>query len=186
MNVKETITQRRAYRSFVPAKIDEALIRDLADAASLAPSCFNNQPWRYVFVYDKTKLEEVFKAMNKGNEWTFKDSMIIAVLGKKDMDCAMKDGRFYYHYDIGCATGFLILRAWELGLVAHPIAGYNPELIKQALKVPADMEVITLVNVGKHADTPSQVLSEKQLIDEKTRPARLKFEQFAFINEYKA
>lgn len=59
MNVKEAIEKRRAYRSLEPVTINEELIRDLAECASLTPSCFNYQPWRFVFVYEKSLLEEL-------------------------------------------------------------------------------------------------------------------------------
>jgi nitroreductase len=50
MDVKRAIEERRAYRSLDPAGITDDLINDLAESARLAPSCFNNQPWRFVFV----------------------------------------------------------------------------------------------------------------------------------------
>jgi len=49
MNVKETIKKRRAYRGFVPVEIDKEKMRNLAQSASLAPSCFNKQHWRFFF-----------------------------------------------------------------------------------------------------------------------------------------
>lgn len=59
MDVKEAIQERRAYRSLEPVKITEELIRDLAKFASLSASCFNKQPWRFVFVYDKGVLVQL-------------------------------------------------------------------------------------------------------------------------------
>ena len=56
MDVKEAIMTRRAYRSFVPVTITRELVEDLAGAAGLAPSCNNNQPWRFVFVYGPEAL----------------------------------------------------------------------------------------------------------------------------------
>ena len=50
------------------------------------------------------------------------------------------------------ATAFLILRAMEIGLVAHPIAGYNVEKVKEILEIPDDMNVITLVIIGKKSE----------------------------------
>ncbi len=185
MDVKEAINKRRAYRSLAPVEITEELIRDLAECASLSASCFNNQPWRYVFVYDPEVLAQMRDVMSKGNEWTFAASMIIAVVSKKDYDCIIRD-REYYLFDVGMATAFLILRATELGLVAHPIAGYSPKKTREVLGIPEDMDVVTLVNVGKHADEVSPVLSEDQAIAEKERPARLPFEKFAFLNRYPA
>lgn len=58
MDVHEAIKKRRAYRSLEPAEITDELIKDLAYHSSLAPSCFNNQPWRFIFVYDKEMLKK--------------------------------------------------------------------------------------------------------------------------------
>ena len=90
MELMETIETRRAYRSLGPVEIDESLVRELATAASLSASCFNKQPWRYVFAYDKKVLSRLQGAMNKGNEWTKAASLIIAVTSRKDMDCLVE------------------------------------------------------------------------------------------------
>jgi len=90
----------------------------------------------------------------------------------------------YYHFDTGMATAFLILRATELGLVAHPIAGFSPKKTREILGIPDDIEVITLVNVGKHIDVLNPVLSEKQKQDEKRRPERYPLGHFVYRNKY--
>lgn len=183
MDVSDAIQKRRAYRSLEPIEITKALVDDLAKNAQLAPSCFNNQPWRYVFVYDSETLKKMHEALNPGNEWGRNASMIIAVLSKKEYDCIIKE-RVYHQFDTGMATAFLILRATELGLVAHPIAGYSPKKTREILGIPDDLEVITLVNVGKHSQTISPILSEKQKKDEITRPERLPLEKFVYLNRY--
>ena len=185
MELKDAINKRRAYRSLEPVKITDDLIKDLAGNAELAPSCFNKQPWRYVFVYDPEVLKKMHSALMKGNEWAQRASMIIAVLGKKDSDCIMKDGREYYHFDIGMATGNMILRATDLGLVAHPIAGYEPQKVREVLDIPPDMDVITIIIVGKHSEKMNPELSEAQANSEKDRPERLPLEKFVHINRYK-
>jgi nitroreductase len=163
--------------------MSDDLVRDLAESAQLAPSCNNFQPWRYVFAYDAETLKKLHSTFNRGNEWMRTSSMIIAVFSKKELDCVIGD-RIYYLFDTGMATAFLILRATELGLVAHPVAGYDEERVKAILGIPNDMIVITLVNIGKHSSTISPVLSEKQKLGEKQRPERLRFEQFAYIDHY--
>ena len=183
MDVKEAIQKRRAYRSLDPVEITEDLINDLASHAQLSASCNNNQPWRFVFVYDPEMLKKLHEALSKGNEWAKSASMIIAVLSKKDYDCIIGE-RLYHQFDTGMATAFLILRATELGFVAHPIAGYSPEKTREVLGIPDDLEVITLVNVGKHASTIHSVLSEKQAASEKKRPERFPLEKFVFLNKY--
>ena len=82
------------------------------------------------------------------------------------------------------ATAFIILRATELGLVAHPIAGFDEDKVKEILGIPDDRRVITLVIVGKHMDTVSPVLSKKQVISEKERPERKSLEEMIYRNRY--
>jgi nitroreductase len=185
MDVIEAINTRRAYRSLAPVAITEELVRDLAHCAQLAPTCNNNQPARFVFVWDTAKLEQMKSVFNKGNAWCHADSMVVAVCAEKEADCLIRD-REYYLFDTGMQTAFLILRATELGLVAHPIAGYSPKAVREVLGIPDTMQVITLVNIGRHADTISPVLSEKQVYDETHRPERLPLEQVAFFNRYPA
>jgi nitroreductase len=183
MDVKDAIKKRRAYRSLEPVEITEKLVEDLAESARLSASCFNNQPWRYVFVYDPKILKEMYDALSQGNEWARDASMIIAVFSKKEDDCLIRD-REYYLFDTGMATAFLILRATERGLVAHPIAGYSPKKVMEILRIPDDMNVIALVIVGKHSDKINPVLSDKQKEAEKRRPKRLSIKKIAYMNSY--
>ena len=110
--------------------------------------------------------------------------MIIAVFSRADLDCRVR-GRDYYLFDTGMATAFLMLRATELGLVAHPIAGYNEEKVKKILGIPEDMKVIVLVNVGKHSDTVKDFLSETHKKAVRTRPERRPLEEIAHMDRFK-
>ncbi len=180
MDVIQAIKERRAYRSLEPVEISEALIKDLAACAQLAPSCFNNQPCRFVFVRDSEGLKKMQAALSKGNEWAYAASLIIAVFSRKDDDCIIKD-REYHQFDCGLAVSFLVLRATELGLVAHPIAGFSPAKTKEILGIPEEYKVITLVIVGKHSQEIGPVLSEKQVEWEKNRPERLPLDKMMGI-----
>ena len=177
MNVKQAIQTRRAYRSLEQAEITKDIIKDLAESAQLAPSCFNNQPWRFVFVHETEKLEELQGALSRGNAWAENGSMIVAVFSEQELDCVIKN-RDYFLFDTGMATAFIMLRATELGLVAHPIAGYNEEAVKKILNIPAEMQVITLLVMGKFMSGTEQAEKEKE------RPERLPLEKFAFVNSY--
>ncbi|MCJ7524188.1 MAG: nitroreductase family protein, partial [Candidatus Aminicenantes bacterium] len=92
--------------------------------------------------------------------------------------------REYYLFDTGMATAFLILRASELGLVAHPIAGFDEDKAKEILGVPTDMRLITLVNVGKHLLPVNSLLNEQQAEIEQTRPGRLPLSEIMRIDHY--
>lgn len=107
--------------------------------------------------------------------------MIIGVFSKKDYDCAIRD-REYYLFDAGMAVANIILRATELGLVAHPIAGYDEGLAKEVLGISMEMNLITLIIIGKRSDSIDEHLTDRQKLVENNRPERLPLDKVIFIN----
>lgn len=183
MDVKETIQKRRAYRNIEPFPVTEELLNDLAESASLAPSCFNNQPWRFIFIHkekDKADFKPVFSS---GNEWVHNAAFYVVVFSKPDLDCRIKE-RDYYLFDTGMAYAFMMLRATELGYVMHPIAGYDPAKIKQMLNIPEEMTVITVAIAGKKVPGTNPILNEKQKASEETRPERKPLSQLFFDGKF--
>ncbi len=180
MTVQEAIEKRRAYRALASTEISDDLIKDLAHYASLAPSCRNKQPWRYIFIKSQEKLQEIFSALPEGNNWALRASLVIAVYSRKDYDCVLGE-REYYLFDTGMATAFLILRATELGLVAHPIAGYNPQKAKEILGLEQNDNLIGLIIVGKHSTDYSILTNDWQKDQEHKRPQRMAFDEIAKI-----
>ncbi len=156
--VNPLIAVRRAKRALREDSLPREDLQRLIEAAHLAPSCFNNQPWRFVVVTGE-KLGKVKEALPGGNYWALVAPAIIAVAAHRDLDCKLSDNRDYFLFDCGMAVGFLMVQATQMGLVAHPIAGYDPIAVKQALHIPEDYVLITLVVVGKPGD-PAR-LSEK-------------------------
>ena len=162
--IEEVIKKRRAYRAISPAEISEEEIKEIAELVNLAPSCFNNQPWRYVFVQEHNKVQELFTSLTKGNSWAKNSKLIIGVFSHPDFDCQIKERKFYL-FDTGMATAYLILLLTNMGFVAHPIAGFDPILAKKIMNIPEDMELLALIIVGKHEPSETSLLPEKQLIN---------------------
>jgi nitroreductase len=183
MDVKEAIDRRRAYRSYDPVEITEEIVNDLATAAHKAPSCFNNQSWRFVFVYGMENLERMHEALTKGNAWAKDASLMVVVISKPDLDCQPKD-RDYNLFDTGMATAFLMLRATEMGLVAHPTAGYSVSKTREILGIPEEFTVITIVHVGKLSGTISTHLEEWQQDRDRGPRIRRPLETVAHHNGY--
>ena len=183
MELREAIEKRSAVRAFKAYEIEDEDIRDMAYLASRAPSCANNQPWNFVFVRDREKLASLHQALTGGNYWAKNASVIVAVFSKKESDC-MVAGRDYYLLGTGMALAHLMLAAVAKGLAAHPMAGFDEKQAKDSLHLPEDMQLITLVAVGKQSDDLSS-LSEKHKTSETQRSARKSFEEFAWVDEYK-
>ena len=183
MELDRLIQERRSYRSLEQTEISRDHIDELAKAAQLTLSCYNNQPWRYVFAHNEKTLENMHEALAKGNEWAKRASLIVAVASKPDLDCQVK-GREYYLFDTGMATAIMILKATDMGLVAHPIAGFDEQKTKEILSIPDEYTVITLIIIGKKADHVYEDLSEFQKETEMQRPERKPLHEIARINSF--
>jgi peroxiredoxin/nitroreductase len=156
--VNPLIHSRRAYRALSGEPVAREALQRLVEAAHLAPSCFNNQPWRFVIAQGET-LDRVKGALSGGNYWAKRAPAILALASHRDLDCKLSDGRDYFLFGCGMATGLLMIQATQMGLVAHPIAGYDPHAVKEALGIPEEYVLITLIVIGKRGE--ASTLSDK-------------------------
>jgi nitroreductase len=171
LEVAEAVEARRARRVLSERVIEGEKRKVLAEAVRLSASCFNNQPWRLVFCTDGGSLDAVKAALSKGNAWATRAPLIVVVAARAADDCQLSDHREYSLFDCGLAVGQMVLQATEVGLIAHPIAGYDPVKVKVALGIPDDHVVITLVICG-YPGTDDSLLSDKQREAELHRPDR--------------
>ncbi len=146
------IEERRARRALSDEPIAEDVVERIMRAATYAPSCFNNQPWRLVAVNETEPLERVKTALTKGNYWAQTAPLIVLVATKHDLDCQLNDDRNYAMFDLGLAAENLILQRFKEGLIAHPVAGFNPEAAKKAMAIPPEYTLITLIIIGRPGD----------------------------------
>lgn len=144
----DEIEKRRAYRALDERKIPEDVIGRVMKAATYAPSCFNNQSWRFVVVHEDEALEKVKQYLPDANYWVKKSPCIVLAATKQSLDCKLNDQRVYALFDLGLAVESLMMQAVHEGLYVHPIAGFKPEPIKRAVNIPDDYILITLVVLG--------------------------------------
>jgi nitroreductase len=182
MEFLEIIKRRRSLRSFAPVELSDATIRELAAAASRAPSCSNKQPWRFVFARSKAALAGLVGVLAPSNAtWAKQASMIVAVWSHADLDCRTPDGRDYHQFDTGMATALLLLAATERALVTHPVAGFDAQAARDVLALPAQAQVITLIMVGGRAPEIFPELKDWQIKAETEPSTRIAFDEFATI-----
>ena len=180
--IMHEIEIRRARRALKDEPIRDDIVERILKAATFAPSCFNNQPWRFVVVTGEDNLQRVHDHLPGANYWVKKAPVIVCVAVKKEDDCMLSDGRDYGFFDAGLAVMNLVLQATHEGLIAHPIAGYKPVEIKEALGMPSDHTLITLVAVGYSGDEGH--LNEKHLELEHSKRDRKSMEEVVFRNAW--
>ena len=91
-NILKEIYERRSSRALKEEKISRETINTLIKAATLAPSCFNRQPWRFIAADDPETLENVKQALTDANYWAGKSPAIIAVLTEVSLGAAFQTG----------------------------------------------------------------------------------------------
>ena len=158
------IEKRRSYRAVDSKRVEDDVIDRILTAATYAPSCANNQSWRFIAISDSSVLNTVKKHLSGGNYWAKLSPFIVLVCTKAEYDCQLSDGRDYALFDTGLATQNLLLQAVSEGLYAHPIAGFDPEPIKTTIGIPEDTVLITLIICGYPGDPAP--LSEKHKTQE--------------------
>ncbi len=177
--ILKQIEGRRARRALSEAAIPREILRRLAEAATLAPSCANSQPWRIVAVSEPERLASLKAALTPGNYWALKAPAIAAFVTSPDWDGRLDNGRDYAFFDLGMAAMNFQLQAIEEGLIVHPIAGFDPVRAKAALGIPESAVLMTLVILGFPGD--SSHLNEKHLASESSARSRKPLEEvFAF------
>lgn len=181
MDILPEIEGRRAFRAIAPDALPEEQIERLLRAATLAPSCANNQPWRLVAVRGES-LERLREALTPGNKWATRAPLIVLAATKPSLDCRLEMGRDYAFYGLGLAAMALMLQATREGLYAHPIAGYSPQKAAAAVGLPEDFVAYNLIIVGRPGDM--ELLSDGQRAQESGPRQRKPLSEVAFDGQW--
>jgi nitroreductase len=142
------INNRRARRAIGIEPVPDDVLRRICEAALLAPSCFNNQPWKFVVVRDPAILQRVKTALSGGNYWAETAPVLILVATRLDADCRLEDRRDYALFDTGIAVSHLLLQATRENVIAHPIAGYDAYELKEIVRIPGEYILGTVIVLG--------------------------------------
>jgi nitroreductase len=153
------IERRRASRALDDAAVPDEVVQRILTAGTYAPSCANNQPWRFLALRDEDLLQEVKEHLSDRNYWAKAAPLIVAVCTKPDFDCRRSEGREYAMFDTGMAVANMLLQGVREGLHTHPVAGFDPPAVKATLQIPTDVVLVALVVFGYPGDT--NALSEK-------------------------
>jgi nitroreductase len=176
------IYNRRAYRALKEKPIPDDVEKRILEAGVLAPSCFNNQPWRFIVVNQEQSRSLVREALPDANYWAKKAPLYILVITKPDLDCSLKTRREYALYDTGFAAMNIITQATEEGLIAHPIAGYKDSVLRKAFDIPDDFILINVIVFGYPGDDSE--LNEKHKESERSERSRKPLEEVISYNTW--
>jgi len=169
MEFREIIQKRESKRAFKPDPVSREKIYRVLDAARWAPSAANMQPTRFLVLDKKETIEKIKPALAEGNYWALAAPVIIVVFSKPELDY-QSDRVKYYTFDAGQAVMSLIYAAVDNGLMAHPMAGFNGDRVKEIFNLPQDMDVIVVIAMGYRGDSSTlDEVTRKKDMKERTR-----------------
>ena len=167
MKFSELIVQRQSDRKYKNQPIKRELITECLEAARLAPSACNSQPWKFVVVDDPALLKEMaVAAAGMGmNKWAKEAPVIVAVTLEKmnltaRIGSVIKD-KEYSLLDVGIAVEHFCLQAAELGLGTCIMGWFDEKKVKTLLGI-GKKRVPLLISLG-YPDTDTRKKSRKSL-----------------------
>ncbi|MFH2067915.1 MAG: nitroreductase family protein [Candidatus Omnitrophota bacterium] len=152
MNVYEAISARRSVRSYRDKPVPPEVLTRILEAARMAPSGGNRQPWKFVVVADVAARKRLAEAA--GNQNFVADAPVVIAAVGLDPGRVMSCGIPADPVDVAIAIDHITLAAAEEGLGTCWIGAFSQEKVCQVLQIPASFKVIELLVLGYPADSP--------------------------------
>ncbi len=180
MELQQAIVERRSIRRFTDYYVTDDEITMILEAARMAPSWANTQPWEFIVVRDKTVIEKItdtYSPNNPARKCSMSCTALIVVCAKKNLS-GCKEGKQvtclpnWYMFDVGMAVQNLCLKAHELGLGTVVVGFLDHEKCNEILGVPSDTTVVVTIPVGKPE------------VSGKQGPPRKELAEFVYLNSY--
>ena len=152
----ELIKKRRSVRRYLERPVDREKIEQCLEAARLAPSACNAQPWRFI-VIDRPELKDrvgtaAFSGVYSSNAFARKAPVLILALISRQKLLPRIAGRiqdkYYPLIDLGIAVEHLILQATELGLGTCWLGWFNSRAVKKILKIGRTEKPVAFISLG--------------------------------------
>ncbi len=145
--VDPLIAARYSPRAFTKQSLSAETVNILFDAARQAPSCFNEQPWRF-YCSSESSFEQFLSFLVPANaEWAKNSSLLFVVTANTQFTHNGKSNAHAW-FDSGAAWYSLAYQARTMGLYTHAMGGIEHEKISAELELPDSEDVICAVAVG--------------------------------------
>ena len=146
MECLDLLFQRRSIRKYKHQDIPDDILKLILNAARLAPSAHNRQPWHFIVVKDRALRKEL-------SQWRWSKFLIEAPVVIVGCGNPMKSSK-YWMIDVAIALQNLVIAATLLGLGTCWIGDFKEEIVKELLRIPNEWRVVALIAVGYPDESP--------------------------------
>lgn len=181
MDFFSLIEKRESVRGYFDKAVEREEIIKIIEAARLAPSACNAQPWKFVIVDNEKTKEEVSKKLYDSriglNKFALTAPVFIVIIGEK-RNLTSKMGELikrkdYTSMDIGITSEHICLAATELGLGTCMMGWFEEKGIKKILNIPMNKEIHLVISLGYYENK------------EPRKKIRKSIDEIISFNEYK-
>jgi nitroreductase len=154
MDIHDVFRRRRSVRKYRKQPVPPEAVERCLEAARLAPSWRNGQPWHFIIVREQEAIQQLVRAGWLGgaiNLW-LKDVPLIVVACADPRPSGQKGDQPYYLVDVAIALEHLVLAATAEGLGTCWIGGFNEEKVREVLDIPNRIRVVAMTPLGYPAD----------------------------------
>ena len=152
MDFDELVGHRYSVRAYKSDPVKSEKLQKLLEAARLAPTAANRQPFRLIVIRTAGREEELKRVYER--DWFVEAPLVICACGVRSEAWVRRDGKSYCDVDIAIVMDHLILAAAALGLGTCWIGAFDPSAAREVLGLPDDVEPIAFTPVGYAADEP--------------------------------
>jgi nitroreductase len=156
MDVLEAIKTRRSVRRYRATPVPEDLLKTVLNAARLAPSANNAQPWRIIVVTDED-LKVKLVAGAHGQKFLAEAPVVLVACGIPDEAFQTVGGYMSSHVmDVSIALDHLTLAAHSVGLGTCWVAWFKEDKVREVLGIPEDVRVVAMTPLGYPDESPER------------------------------
>ena len=144
--VIEAIKKRKSIRTYLEKEISEVVLKEILEAARLAPSASNRQPWKFVVIQNKELRKKLMLASR--NQIFVAEAPAVIAGCATNISHVMPNGVPSYPVDIAIALEHISLQAAELGLGTCWIGAFDQKKVKEILHIPKEIMIVCLMTLG--------------------------------------
>jgi len=148
MEFYEVVRTRRSVRSYSSAPVSDEVLSRVLEAARIAPSGSNRQPWKFILVRDENLKKELV-SLSGGQSFIAQAPLVIVACGVNiHYNRGSYMGDMSMLVDVSIAVDHFTLAARAEGLGTCWIGLFNNEEIKKLLQIPEDVNVVAVIPIG--------------------------------------
>jgi nitroreductase len=154
MEFSEIVAKRYSVRAYLSTPIEDEKLNRVLEAARLAPTAANRQPFQVIIIHTKGREEALRKVYNR--DFFVQAPVVICVVGTPQDGWTRYDGANYTQVDAAIVMDHIILAATDLGLGSCWIADFNPEAARTMLELPDKVEPVVFTPLGYPITEPKE------------------------------